>query len=124
MIETHHKPFHISHMKPVTTPLSSWTSKESANSIQVHTFFDVADPVIHTNAWDVDPEGMSGNMGPLGIQMFFETHKCNSICRYLRLPPTNPKKASEDVGTQAASPMKAKLTAKSVNMDAGVEPEV
>jgi len=38
-----------------------------------------------------------GNMGPRGFEKFLKSHKCNAICRYLRLPPVNAKR--QDSGT-------------------------
>ncbi len=32
-----------------------------------------------------------GNLGERGIKKFLETHRCNAICTYLRLPAINPK---------------------------------
>eukprot|EP01012_Entosiphon_sulcatum_P032617 TRINITY_DN41461_c0_g1_i1.p1 TRINITY_DN41461_c0_g1~~TRINITY_DN41461_c0_g1_i1.p1 ORF type:complete len:508 (+),score=65.08 TRINITY_DN41461_c0_g1_i1:34-1557(+) len=41
------------------------------------------DPQIHTH----DKQGFgAGNVGPEGIKKFYDTHICNSVCRYLRLP--------------------------------------
>lgn len=46
------------------------------------------DPQIHTlNGNDFG----KGNLGVLGFQKFLSSHRCNSICRYLKLPPVNPK---------------------------------
>jgi len=46
------------------------------------------DPQIHTlNGNDFG----KGNLGALGFQKFLSSHRCNSICRYLKLPPVNPK---------------------------------
>lgn len=43
------------------------------------------DPQIHTR----DREGYGkGNMGMAGITKFLESHRCNGLCQYLRLPPT------------------------------------
>ena len=39
-----------------------------------------------------------GNLGNIGIIKFFSTHRCNSICRLLNLPPMNPKASNS--GTQ------------------------
>lgn len=52
------------------------------------------DPQIHSR----DGTGFGkGNMGPEGMAKFFQTHRCNAICRLLRLPPHHPKQV--DVGT-------------------------
>ena len=55
------------------------------------------DPQIHTiNGTDFG----KGNLGKKGFAKFLSTHRCNSICRYLKLPPVNPKyKYGEDRGT-------------------------
>ncbi len=39
-----------------------------------------------------------GNLGNIGIIKFFSTHRCNDVCRLLRLPPMNPKNSNS--GTQ------------------------
>lgn len=46
------------------------------------------DPQIHTLNGD---DFGKGNLGVLGFQKFLSSHRCNSICRYLKLPSVNPK---------------------------------
>ena len=54
------------------------------------------DPQIHTlNGQDFG----KGNLGILGFQKFLSSHRCNSICRYLKLPAVNPKSRHADSGT-------------------------
>ncbi|KAL4164907.1 hypothetical protein KRP22_003647 [Phytophthora ramorum] len=54
------------------------------------------DPQIHTlNGHDFG----KGNLGVLGFQKFLSSHRCNSICRYLKLPAVNPKSRHADSGT-------------------------
>jgi hypothetical protein len=57
------------------------------------------DPQIHTMAGDDKSERPfgKGNLGQRGIDQFLKTHRCNPICRYLKLPPINPK--IDDIGT-------------------------
>eukprot|EP00005_Dracoamoeba_jomungandri_P013134 CAMPEP_0174264422 /NCGR_PEP_ID=MMETSP0439-20130205/22408_1 /TAXON_ID=0 /ORGANISM="Stereomyxa ramosa, Strain Chinc5" /LENGTH=467 /DNA_ID=CAMNT_0015350281 /DNA_START=60 /DNA_END=1463 /DNA_ORIENTATION=- len=56
------------------------------------------DPQIHNR----DGIGFGkGNMGEKGFEKFLATHHCNHICRYLKLPPVNPK--YQDCGTKAAT---------------------
>lgn len=57
------------------------------------------DPQIHTVAGDDKNERPfgKGNLGQRGIDQFLKTHRCNPICRYLKLPPINPK--IDDIGT-------------------------
>jgi len=46
------------------------------------------DPQIHTlNGTDFG----KGNLGIRGFDRFLSTHRCNRICKYLKLPPVNPK---------------------------------
>jgi hypothetical protein len=48
------------------------------------------DPQIHTIAnlkGITTVFGGKGNMGVVGLERFIESHRCNPICRYLRLPP-------------------------------------
>jgi Alpha-kinase family len=51
------------------------------------------DPQIHS--WDGKGFG-KGNLGQRGFKKFLGTHRCNAICRYLRLPSVN---ARDDMGT-------------------------
>jgi len=57
------------------------------------------DPQIHTVAGDDkgDRPFGKGNLGQRGIDQFLKTHRCNPICRYLKLPPINPR--VDDLGT-------------------------
>jgi len=51
------------------------------------------DPQVHS----ADGKGFGkGNMGQPGIDEFLRTHRCNAICRYLKLPAFNPM---ADLGT-------------------------
>ncbi|TYZ59284.1 hypothetical protein PybrP1_006560 [[Pythium] brassicae (nom. inval.)] len=54
------------------------------------------DPQIHTLNGD---DFGKGNLGVLGFQKFLSSHRCNSICRYLKLPSVNPKDRHADSGT-------------------------
>jgi len=57
------------------------------------------DPQIHT----INGIGFGkGNLGPRGFEKFIETHRCNAICRFLRLPSINAKVM--DVGTIPNTP--------------------
>lgn len=60
------------------------------------------DPQLHTT--EEDEIIGSGNFGRRGIQKFLESHKCNAVCKYLKLPKINPKLSVEDVGTVAIQP--------------------
>eukprot|EP00468_Gymnochlora_sp_CCMP2014_P001509 CAMPEP_0167741652 /NCGR_PEP_ID=MMETSP0110_2-20121227/978_1 /TAXON_ID=629695 /ORGANISM="Gymnochlora sp., Strain CCMP2014" /LENGTH=253 /DNA_ID=CAMNT_0007625733 /DNA_START=368 /DNA_END=1129 /DNA_ORIENTATION=- len=52
------------------------------------------DPQIH----HISGEGFGkGNLGVQGISKFLQNHRCNAICRYLKLPQLNAKVA--DIGT-------------------------
>eukprot|EP01135_Chromosphaera_perkinsii_P005600 Nk52_evm14s355 gene=Nk52_evmTU14s355 len=60
------------------------------------------DPQIHT----INGEGLGeGNLGAVGISLFFNTHKCNGICRLLGLEsfPVYPCKYSADTQTSNAN---------------------
>lgn len=58
------------------------------------------DPQIHTLDEHIFGKG---NLGKKGIDVFLQTHQCNSICRYLKLTPIHPK-SSMDQGTVPAQP--------------------
>lgn len=50
------------------------------------------DPQIHTS----DRQGYGrGNMGMDGIMKFLNAHRCNAICQYLNLPPTNARQVRQ-----------------------------
>jgi len=54
------------------------------------------DPQCHS----VDGLGYGkGNMGVRGFTKFLSTHRCNAICRYLKLPLINAKELQDDIGT-------------------------
>jgi len=57
------------------------------------------DPQIHTVVGDDkgDRPFGKGNLGQRGIDQFLKSHRCNPICRYLKLPPINPR--IDDLGT-------------------------
>uniref|UniRef100_A0A6B2LAC4 Alpha-type protein kinase domain-containing protein n=1 Tax=Arcella intermedia TaxID=1963864 RepID=A0A6B2LAC4_9EUKA len=57
------------------------------------------DPQIHTTAGEDkgDRPFGKGNLGQKGIDQFLKSHRCNAICRYLKLPPINPR--FEEIGT-------------------------
>jgi len=57
------------------------------------------DPQIHTV---IGTDFGKGNLGKQGMDKFISTHKCNSICKYLKLPPINPKDPALDAGTVPA----------------------
>jgi hypothetical protein len=57
------------------------------------------DPQIHS----LDGLGFGkGNMGERGFDKFLSTHRCNAICRYLKLPSINSKQ-DDDAGTLPAT---------------------
>eukprot|EP00475_Leptophrys_vorax_P003212 TRINITY_DN11872_c0_g1_i5.p1 TRINITY_DN11872_c0_g1~~TRINITY_DN11872_c0_g1_i5.p1 ORF type:complete len:354 (+),score=62.36 TRINITY_DN11872_c0_g1_i5:221-1282(+) len=60
------------------------------------------DPQIHT----IDgPRMGKGDLKRRGIEKFLETHRCNPICRYLKLPPINAE--YDDDGTMPAQTVMA-----------------
>jgi len=71
---------------------SHFTYEASAHTMLVVDIQGVGDmytdPQIHTIR---GTDFGKGNLGVRGIKRFLETHRCNSICRYLKLPAVNPK---------------------------------
>mmetsp|Transcript_13753 Transcript_13753/g.33614 ORF Transcript_13753/g.33614 Transcript_13753/m.33614 type:complete len:417 (+) Transcript_13753:66-1316(+) len=54
------------------------------------------DPQIHS----IDGRGYGkGNMGTRGFRKFFSTHRCNAICKFLKLPLINPKDPAKELLT-------------------------
>jgi len=49
------------------------------------------DPQMHT----INEGFGKGNLGQRGFDKFLQTHRCNAICRYLRLPAINAKQIDE-----------------------------
>ena len=67
------------------------------------------DPQIHTLNL-LQQKGMTGfggrgNLGTKGFERFLRSHRCNAICKYLRLPPVNAKEGTEDKGTLPSAPV-------------------
>jgi elongation factor 2 kinase len=81
------------------------------------------DPQIHS----IDGEGFGkGNMGDKGFEKFLSTHRCNAVCRYLKLPAINAKQEMEDIGTLPAEPYMRHTRVQAVLPDfsgGGAEPE-
>lgn len=63
------------------------------------------DPQIHTRK---GKEFGKGNLATRGFERFLESHRCNPICRYLRLPLNNPKE--DTMGRNGAVPVDPKGT--------------
>jgi hypothetical protein len=64
-------------------------SKHEVLAVDIQGVGDLyTDPQIHTLNGD---DFGKGNLGSLGFQKFLSSHRCNSICRYLKLPAVNPK---------------------------------
>ena len=64
------------------------------------------DPQIHTIAnlkGITTVFGGKGNMGAIGLERFIESHRCNPICKYLRLPPVKGE-CTDTGGTLPATP--------------------
>jgi hypothetical protein len=54
------------------------------------------DPQIHSH----DGVGFGkGNMGERGVDRFIASHRCNAICRYLKLPNLGPSSSQDEEGT-------------------------
>jgi len=75
---------------------SHFTYEASAHTMLVVDIQGVGDcytdPQLHTLNQD---EFGKGNLGIRGFQKFLATHHCNRICRYLKLPPVNPRYTME-----------------------------
>lgn len=82
---------------------SHFTYEVSAHTLLVVDIQGVGDlytdPQIHTIT---GRDFGKGNLGLKGFEKFLKTHRCNSICRFLKLPPVNPKYTAD--GTVPALP--------------------
>jgi len=71
------------------------------------------DPQIHS----IDGRGYGkGNMGKRGFRKFFSTHKCNAICKFLKLPLINPKGKKEEMLTMPQEAFMAKDAVENVKL--------
>lgn len=102
--ETLHKHFLISLMKPRITRPSFVISRvfQFLFPTQIDSGVNdlYTDPQIHS---EENMEFGKGNLGAHGIEKFLSSHRCNAICRYLKLPKINAK--LKDVGTLPAQPV-------------------
>lgn len=58
------------------------------------------DPQIHSH----DGVGFGkGNMGERGVDRFLASHRCNAICRYLKLPNVGPSSSHDEEGTMPSA---------------------
>jgi len=64
------------------------------------------DPQFHTIG-SIQTFG-KGNLGEKGFEKFLQTHRCNAICKYLRLPAVNEKQ--DDGGTLPAQMVSTHVT--------------
>eukprot|EP01103_Thecamoeba_quadrilineata_P015906 TRINITY_DN5166_c0_g1_i2.p1 TRINITY_DN5166_c0_g1~~TRINITY_DN5166_c0_g1_i2.p1 ORF type:complete len:168 (-),score=28.83 TRINITY_DN5166_c0_g1_i2:164-667(-) len=84
---------------------SHWTYESSNRKFLVCDIQGVGDlytdPQIHTTE-DLPVLG-KGNLGREGFKKFIETHKCNAICKYLRLSMIHEKEM--DFGTIPSQPL-------------------
>lgn len=71
---------------------SHWTWVASGGKLLVCDIQGVGDnytdPQIHSNAGHQNYLYGRGDMGMEGIQQFFNSHRCNGLCRFLGLPPS------------------------------------
>ena len=59
------------------------------------------DPQVHSSH---DGVGFGkGNMGERGVDRFLASHRCNAICRYLKLPNVGPSSSHDEEGTMPSA---------------------
>lgn len=69
---------------------SHFTYESSQHKILVCDIQGVRDAYTDPQIHSVDRKGFGkGNLGQRGIDKFLQTHRCNAICKYLKLPPIN-----------------------------------
>ena len=79
------------------------------------------DPQIHT----IDGRGYGkGNAGLQGVRQFMKQHKCNSICRALKLQSVTGRVKQGDVGTQWGAALKKRSNAIAEQKKAAVKADV
>jgi hypothetical protein len=77
------------------------------------------DPQIHNR----DGTGFGrGNLGSRGFDRFLATHRCNHICRYLKLPQINAK--LDDAGTRPATTIMSYHQVDVVNVHSYLNPAI
>jgi hypothetical protein len=72
------------------------------------------DPQMHTDESMPFSPG-KGNLGTKGFQRFLQTHQCNAICKFLKLPLVNAK--AIDMGTRPDTPYMSYQRVEQVNME-------
>ena len=56
----------------------------------------LTDPAIHSkNYMLLQPKTGGNNLGPPGIKKFFESHRCNTVCKKMRLQPFDDKQVKD-----------------------------
>ena len=78
---------------------SHFTYESSNHTLLICDIQGVSDSYTDPQLHSVDSEGFGGkgNLGQRGIDRFLATHRCNAICRYLKLPAVNANYS--DLGT-------------------------
>lgn len=72
------------------------------------------DPQIHTRR---GKEFGKGNLALRGFERFLESHRCNPICRYLKLPLINPKDETRTVDPKGTIPAQTYMSQPHVVVD-------
>ena len=78
------------HYSPLLAAFSHWSYVITENYLIVvdlqcvdrENKYTLTDPSIHCQ----DPKFGNTNLGKIGIEQFFKTHKCSEICAAMRLP--------------------------------------
>ena len=86
----------VSHYSDTSQAFSHYTWVKSGKQLVVCDLQGVTksnkifltDPAIHSKDYMLlQPKKGGNNLGPPGIKKFFASHKCNSICKRMRLQP-------------------------------------
>eukprot|EP01083_Nonionella_stella_P066821 176295_1 len=102
---------------------SHFTYEASNHSILICDIQGVGDLYTDPQMHSTDGKGFGkGNLGKRGFEEFLKSHRCNAICRYLKLPIINANKG--DVGTLPSRTymIQPRVTAINMNHQGGTIP--
>mmetsp|Transcript_9902 Transcript_9902/g.13784 ORF Transcript_9902/g.13784 Transcript_9902/m.13784 type:complete len:415 (+) Transcript_9902:103-1347(+) len=88
------------HERNTPHAFSHFTYEASQHQLLICDIQGVADIYTDPQIHSIDGRGYGkGNMGTRGFRKFFSTHRCNAICKFLKLPLINPKDPQKELLT-------------------------
>mmetsp|Transcript_39774 Transcript_39774/g.66636 ORF Transcript_39774/g.66636 Transcript_39774/m.66636 type:complete len:413 (-) Transcript_39774:120-1358(-) len=88
------------HERNTPHAFSHFTYEASQHQLLICDIQGVADIYTDPQIHSIDGRGYGkGNMGKRGFRKFFSTHRCNAVCKFLKLPLINPKDPKKELLT-------------------------